>query len=200
MENSGGKIGFFKRIKIAVFNLEEYGVFLGERLTKSFKYYFLLILLITLATVIAGSYNFSKMMNTGIHYITNEMPDFLYEDGNAKFENNVEAYDHYYDFKLYINTDDEVSNETLNSYKNDIYSAKDGLILLKNKLIYVTEDNSFESTYVNLLNMYDLNISNKQELLETINSVGINNIIVIYSISSFTSMYVVNIITIFMDL
>ena len=58
MDNSQEKIGFFKRMKIAVFKLEEYGVFLGERLSKSFKYFFLLILLLTVVVVISESYSF----------------------------------------------------------------------------------------------------------------------------------------------
>ena len=158
MDSYQEKIGFFKRIKIAVFNLEEYGIFLGERLTKSFKYFFLLILLLTLVTIIAGTYDFYKMINTGINYITNEMPDFLYEDGNIYFENNIEAYDNNYDFMLYINTDNEVSEEILDSYKKNIYSVQDGLIILKDRFIYVTENNSFENKYEDLMKIYELNI------------------------------------------
>lgn len=200
MDNSQGKIGFFKRIKIAVFKLEEYGVFLGERVTKSFKYFFLLILLVTAATVIAGTYDFYKMVNTGINYVKNEMPDFSYSDGNIKFENNVEAYDHDYEFKLYINTDDEISEETVESYKKDVYSVQDGLILLKDKFIYIVQSDSFENTYVNLFKIYEMEISNKQDLLGIINTVGVSNILLIYFVSSLISMYFVNIITIFMDL
>lgn len=200
MDNSQEKIGFFKRIKIAIFKLEEYGVFLGERVGKSLKYFFLLILLITLATVIANAYDFSKMANTGLNYITNEMPDFEYAENTLKFENNVEAYDHNYNFKLYINTDDEVPNETLNLYKKDINSASEGVILLKDKFIYIANNQIIEETYEKVSKLYELETLNKQSLLETVNSVGILNITLLYSVSNLISMYLVNIITIFMDL
>lgn len=200
MENSEKKIGFFKRIKIAVFKLEEYGIFLGEKVSKSIKYFLLLILLITIMMVIAGTYNFKKMISTGINYITNEMPDFSYSEGNIKFENNVQAFDHEYEFKLYANTDDEVSEETINSYKQDVYSVHDGIILLKDKFIYIINNETFEGTYTDLFKIYELNITNKQDLVDTINSIGSFNILLIYATSSFMSMYIVNVITIFMDL
>lgn len=200
MDNSKEKIGFFKRIKIAIFKLEEYGTFLGERVGKSLKYFFLLILLITVATVVASAYDFSKMINTGLNYITNEMPDFEYTQNTLKFENNVEAYDHNYDFKLYINTDEEISEETLGFYKTDINSASEGAILLKDRFIYSSSNQVIEETYENISKIYELESLNKQSLLEKINSVGISNLVLIYSVSSFISMYLVNIITIFMDL
>lgn len=199
MENNS-KIGFFKRVKIAIFKLEEYGVFLGERLSKSFKYFFLLILLITLATVIADAYNFSKMINTGISYIKNELPDFSYNDGIVKFDNNVEAYDHDYDFKLYINTNDEVPKETLDLYKNDLNSVEMGIIILKDKFIYSVRNVPFENTYESINSMYNLNISNKQDFINTLDSIGINNFLVTYSLTTLITMYLINIITITMDL
>lgn len=200
MDNSHEKIGFFKRIKIAIFKLEEYGTFLGERVGKSLKYFFLLILLITVATVAASAYDFNKMINTALNYITNEMPDFEYAENTLKFENNVEAYDHNYDFKLYINTDDEVPNETLEFYKNDINSVSEGAILLKDKFIYYANDQIIDETYEDISKIYELDSLNKESLLEKINLVGTTNLMLIYSVSSFISMYVVNVITIFMDL
>lgn len=200
MDNSQEKIGFFKRIKIAVFKLEEYGVFLGERLSKSFKYFFLLILLLTVVMVATGAYDFYNMLNTGFSYVKNELPEFSYSDGKLNFEKNVEAYDRDYEFKLYINTDDEVSSETLTSYKDDIYSVQDGLILLKDKVIYIAQGNLFENTYEEIINMYNLNISNKQDFVNLIDSVGISNIVIIYAVSSFISVYLLNVIYILLDL
>lgn len=200
MDNSQEKIGFFKRVKIAIFKLEEYGIFLGEKVGKSFKYFLLLILLITIATVAASAYDFNKMLNTGLNYITNEMPDFEYAENNLKFENNVEAYDHNYDFKLYVNTDDEISDERLDFYKKDINSVSEGVILLKDKFIYFANNQTLEETYENVSKLYELDSLNKQGLLEKVNSMGISNIVLIYSFSSLISMYLVNTITILMDL
>ena len=43
------KIGFFKRIKLSVFNLENYKTFANEKFSKAIKYIFILI---TIAVVI----------------------------------------------------------------------------------------------------------------------------------------------------
>lgn len=200
MEEKSKKFNFFSRMKIAIFKLEEYGTFLGEKLSKSFKYFFLLILLMTVIIVLASSYDFYKMMNKVYNYITNELPEFSYNDGNLEFSNNVEAYDNDYDFRLFVNTNNEVSDEELTKYKNDIYSSNDGLILLKDKVIYMSASQTIEKTYEEIESTYNLQITNKQELLDNINQVGINNLIVIYFGSSLVVMFVDNVITILADL
>ena len=63
MEESQKKIGFFKRIKIAIFKLEDYGMFLGERTSVALNFFLILILLISLIISIVSSYNFYKMSN-----------------------------------------------------------------------------------------------------------------------------------------
>lgn len=200
MDNSQNKIGFFKRIKIAIFKLEEYGIFLGERVSKSIKYFLLLILLMTAAIVLAESYEYYDMLNKGVNYIKNEMPNFSYSDGTLNFENVIKAYDEQYDFKLYIDTSDNISDETIEEYKEDINTAQDGMILLKDKYIYVIEEQELEGSYSDLATTYDLSFSNKQELIEVINGFGITNVMLIYWGSTFIPLYLVNVITIFMDL
>ena len=41
--NQNNKIGFFKRVKKAIFELEDYSSFLGEHLTIAFVYFFKLV-------------------------------------------------------------------------------------------------------------------------------------------------------------
>lgn len=200
MDNSEENLSFFKRLKIAIFNLEEYGRFLGEKVSKSIKYFLLLILLITIGTTVADSYKFYGMLNTGINYITNELPEFSYNDGNLKFENNVQAYDHKYKFKLYINTDDTVSEETLNSYKQDLYSTESGVILLKDKLTFSLNGNSVEKTYKEIFNVEEMPISNKQDLLEKVNNFDTSGVITTYGIFEFIILYMASITEKFMDL
>lgn len=211
MDNSQEKIGFFKRLKIAVCNLENYGLFLGERLSQAFKYFFLLLLLITILIIIAGSYKYYNMLNTAISYVKNELPDFSYNDGTMKFENNVNAYDKEYSFKLYINTDDEISDETLKLYKDDICSVENGVILLKDKIIYTIQKNKDvsdqtnvilegnyqkeieENSYSEIFDLINLNSFNKQDLINLIDDIEIYNVVTIYAISNFINVYFNNV-------
>ena len=88
----------------------------------------------------------------------------------------------------------------MNLYKNDIYSTQDGLIILKDKLIYIIQGTPFESTYTELFEKFNFSFSNKQDLVNLIDSVGASNIVIIYAFSSFISVYLVNIIYILGDL
>jgi hypothetical protein len=72
------KVGFFKRLKLAIFNLEDYGIFLGEKFSKAFKFLLVLTLIFALAGSFAENYTLSNTVNK---YIADEMPDFTYNDG-----------------------------------------------------------------------------------------------------------------------
>lgn len=200
MEESQKKMGFFKRIKIAVFKLEDYGMFLGERTSVAFKFFILLILLISLIISIASSYNFYKMTNRAYSYIQNELPDFNYENNTLRFERNLEAYDYDYKFRLFINTDDDVSEDILKAYRESMYSDDVGLILLKDKAIYVFDGEMIEQTYKELfenqnLSQFGINLSNKQELINNFQSIGFSSIIYVYFIANFISIFINNVIT-----
>ena len=200
MEESQKKIGFFKRIKIAIFKLEDYGMFLGERTSVALNFFLILILLISLIISIVSSYNFYKMSNTAYSYIQNELPNFKYENNILKFEKNLEAYDYDYKFRLYINTDDNVSEDILKTYKENMYSDDLGLVLLKDKAIYIFDGNVIEQTYQELfsdqyLGQLGINFTNKQELVNSIQNIGFGTVINVYFVANFISIFINNVIT-----
>lgn len=200
MEESQKKIGFFKRIKIAIFKLEDYGMFLGERTSVALNFFLILILLISLIISIVSSYNFYKMSNTAYSYIQNELPNFKYENNFLKFEKNLEAYDYDYKFRLYINTDDNVSEDILKTYKENMYSDDLGLVLLKDKAIYIFDGNVIEQTYQELfsdqyLGQLGINFTNKQELVNSIQNIGFGTVINVYFVANFISIFINNVIT-----
>lgn len=199
MEDTKNKITFFKRLKIAIFNLEDFGMFLGERLSVAFKYFFMLILLITIITLSVETFDFSKRINKVYDYVQNELPDFEYKDGNVKFTNNVEAYDRDYKFRLFINTDEKVDDNIINGYKSKIYDNGYGVIALKDKVICISSDIEAELTYSQLLEEYDFGISNKNDLIENMNEIGKGEIIILYFIAGFILLFITNTIIILSD-
>ena len=127
------KINFFRKVKTAIFNLEKYGLFVTEKLGKSIKYMFLLILIFTICYAGIYTYDISKMIDKGMHYIENELPEFtLSEEGNIKFESSVNGYDKDYNFKIENIEKDELENKDLNKY----YDYSSTLLLLNDKIIY----------------------------------------------------------------
>ena len=124
------KVGFFKRLKLAIFNMEEYGMFLTERFWKAFGYFAILMLLISISLTFAYHYRVSNKL---LSYIKNEMPEVSFNDGVLKSEQNVEAYDSTFNFRVFINTDDAVSEETLKGYDEKIGNTELALMFFKDK-------------------------------------------------------------------
>lgn len=195
METKEEKMGFFKRIKIAIFKLEDYGMFLGERCSKAFKFFFLLIILTSVIISLVAGYDFYKMINKAFYYIENEMPDFTYKDEKMISSQNVEAYDSDYNFRLFINTDENISDEILKDYENKAFDADGGLILLKDKVIYLYENNRIEENYSELLKNYGIEVTNKEELVKTINDLGMSSIILAYFSTNFVVLTISDLIT-----
>lgn len=200
MKEKQKEMGFFKRIKTAVFKLEDYGMFLGEKCSVAFKFFFLLMLMISLILSAVSTYNFYKMSQKAYSYLENELPNFKYENGFLKFDSNVEAYDHDYKFRLFVNTDENVSEEILKEYQEKMYPDDLGIVLLKNKLIYMFDGMSSEQEYTTLLSeqylgKFDINITTKQELIKSIQNMGIATLVNVYFISNFIGIFINNVIT-----
>ncbi len=200
MDETSKKIGFFNKIKIAIFKLEDYGFFLGERFKISLKYFFLFVLLLSVVMTAVDTYNISKMINKGYSYIVNELPDFTYTDGNIIFPENIDAYDHEYHFKLLVNTNEEFSEEELESYKTKVYNNGNGIIALKDKFIYIANGTEAEYSYVDFFNMSAQTIENKEDLVQMFGQTGMASIVTTFFITDLILIYISNIITIFSDL
>ncbi len=176
MEKENKKIGFLEKLKIAVFKLEEYDKFLEQKFSSAFGYFVLLILVLMIAFSAVYTYEYYKEIDTGFNYIRNEMPDFIYENNILKSQNNVEAYDEKYDVKLIINTDELISEDKLNEYKNRSESMR--IVLLKDKVNVLVETQNFEFKYSELESyLQGISITNKQSIVDAIDSLDLSPMI-----------------------
>lgn len=172
MEKENKKIGFFQKLKISIFKLEEYNNFLEQKLSSSFGYFALLILILMMIFSGIYTYEYYKELDTGFSYIKNEMPDFNYEDGILKAENNVEAYDSKYDVKLIINTDEIISEDVLNEYQNKTEMMR--IIALKDEIKVLVDNQILQFKYTELQNyLQEMEITNKQSVVDIINSLDL---------------------------
>ena len=169
MEKENKKMGFFQKLKISIFKLEEYNNFLEQKLSSSLGYFALLILILMMMFSAVYTYEYYKELDTGFSYIKNEMPDFNYEDGTLKAENNVEAYDSKYDVKLIINTDEIVPEYVLNEYQNKTELMR--IIALKDEIQVLVDNQTLQFKYTDLETyLQGMEITNKQSIVDTINS------------------------------
>jgi len=197
MKTEEKNMNFFSRVKTAVVNLENYNVFLGEKISVAIKYFFLIVLILVLVIAVAQTYSIMGMVNKGVQYIQNEMPDFLYQDGKLEFSENVNAYDEQFDVYMIADTSDELSEEKINEYKDQIKSS--GIIFLKDNLIYKVGNQEVKYNYSELSSELEITDLNKEKMLQYISSVGMIGIAITIVLGIVFGMYIVQVISIFMD-
>lgn len=74
------KINFFKRLKMAVFQLENYMEFLNERLNKSIGFCIKLTIICAIIIVVSNIVFIYKKYDTPAKYVDTMVPDFSYEN------------------------------------------------------------------------------------------------------------------------
>lgn len=198
MNEENKKMGFFSKLKTSIFKLEEYDKFLTHKMSQAFGYFVLLVLILTAIFSAVYTYEYSKQLNKAFSYIQNEMPDFVYENSTLKSNNNVEAYDEEYDVRLFINTDEIVSEDDIKAYKNKSSKGSIGFVVLKDKISVIIRNSETEYTYPDLENLFgNPEISNKQSLIDIINSVGISSIMYIIFTELLIVYFIQNIVELF---
>lgn len=194
------KMSFFKRLKTAIFNLDEYGIFIEEKFSVAVKYMFLILLFISLIISFVTTYQFSKQIKKGINYIENEFPDFRFEDNKLKLDNYVEGYDKEYDFLLIADATQDIDESKINEYIQKTKNTENSLIVLNDKIIYRLLDSSVEYKYDDLNVALKINNSNKQEIIQEYYSMGgTSSISTMYMIIMSISLLIGNIIEVFAD-
>ena len=195
------KLHFFNRMKTAIFNLEDYGKFLGEHGSKAIKYFILLILLFSCVFGFSNSYYISMGINKMINYSINELPEFTLTDNKLDVSNIVDAYDEDYKFKLIIDTDSNISEDTINKYKSKIYSNGYGLIMLETKMIIMYDKSEmFEESYESLKNNYGIDISNKADFVQLLQNNNSNLTIITFFIIITIGTFIIKLISTIFDL
>lgn len=183
------KVAFFKRVKNAIIDFDEYKVFVDEKVSVAIKYILKLLLIFTLVIVAVMAYKFVKQTNEVIDYIGKDFPEFslqentlVIEGENKKVINGTE--DYYFGFIV----DSEAENIT------DIQEANNYQIVvcfLKNKIVVKGIEGVESSiTYQQINDVYSINNLDKSKLLEMLSRKRYDkNICYIYSGNVYLSIY-----------
>ena len=184
-EVNNEKISFFKRVLISVKDFEKYKLFATEKVRKSIKYIFQLVLLFVIAIAVVFTIKYSVLINNTLNHIKNDLPNFTYNNGNLNFEEenllefqSNESSKNDISYKIIIDTKTE-NQEEIEDYKKKIGLYNYGILFLKDKIIIT---NSLESTqaiteksYKELESSYGIDSSfNKEDLVNYINNTNIN--------------------------
>lgn len=147
------KIGFWRRIKKAILNFDEYEKFITENISKAFGYFFKLITIFSLVITIALVYKMNTETEKVVNTVEKEFPNFSIINNELQMETE-ENFEHYFEdlgFNVIIGKN---INET-NDYKNC-------LLLLKNKIVLKYDGYSQEITYENA----EMNNFSKQSIID----------------------------------
>ena len=194
------KIGFFKRVKISIFNLEDYKIFIKEKFSKALKYLLLLIVIGTIVLAIVSTINLKKEITKALSYFKEDFPDFSYSDGKLNVAEKVKAYDEEYDAKLIVDTSDNISEDLYNQYKKEVKDGYYSVVLLKDKVFYVVGGLEYETSYTNFATTFGLSNFTKQELFENhLNDSQMPKITTIIWIYAFITLFVANFLTVIED-
>ena len=193
------KMSFFKRLQISIFKVENYGEFVLEKTSISVQYFFKLMLLVAIIAAIASTIQMHTIASKGYSYLKNEMPNFTLSNGKITFEADTEGYDKDLDFYVLYSTKSELSDNIINDIEKDVQKYSVALIYLQDRVIYYNGEDYFAFKYIDLLSEYNINISNKNDLVNLVDRFGIVGVDLAYFTASLISGYIVNVLTVVFD-
>lgn len=82
------KIGFFKRLKMAIFELENYIQFISEKSGKAIFYSLKLVIILSFIIVAANAIFVYAKYNNATNYLDNIVPNFVYQDSKLEIDKN----------------------------------------------------------------------------------------------------------------
>ena len=199
------KIGFFKRIKMAIFNLEKYSIFANEKFSKALKYLFLLVLIATIILAVASTIELSKEAGKLIDYVkSDEVPNFEIKDGKLEADGKLDSYDKEYNARLIVDTTKDLEKEKINEYKKEVNDANYSVILLNDKIIYrfdATLNEGYETTYNNVTSMFGIGDITKDKLAKDyLNSDNLFKLKMVLFLYAFMTILLLNIMTLLEDI
>ena len=198
------KIGFFKRVKMAIFNLEKYSIFANEKFSKALKYLILLTVVVTVFLAISSTINVSNEVGKLIDYVkSDEFPDFELADGKLSSDSKLDAYDKEYNSRLIIDTTEDISDEKIDEYKDEVKDSNCSAILLKDKIIYRFDpslEENLETTYNNVTSMFGIKDVTKDKIVnDYLNDDMLFKLKVVLFVYAFMTILLLNILTLLED-
>ena len=135
------KEGFFKNLLKSIKDFDKYEDFGLEGIGRTILYLIKLIAILVVVISAISTYRFSKTMNEVESYFDEKIKTLSYKDGTMDINSGekLEIIDEKNIISVIIVDTSELSNEQLESYKEQIKSQSNGIILLKDKVFMKNE-------------------------------------------------------------
>ena len=176
------KIKFFKRLKDAIFNFDEYKTFAQEEFSVSRKFLLKLIILISIIITITLTFKLLNTINKTKLYITEQIPEFKTEDNILVIDGEEKEFSWQLEGILIVlnsNVENIEEIQEANDYRNIIAILKDKIVIevengMERVLTYkeINETEEIEKT----------SLINKQNILEALSNDNILKICLMFFI------------------
>lgn len=187
-------LGFFKKLRYSIFNIEKYPEMAIEGLGKALTYIAKLVVILAIILSVWSLMQTSQMIGEGISYLENTFPDFSYSNGEltVNTENTI-TLDNEQFGRIIIDTKTD-SEETINQYRNSINEYGIGAIILKDRIEIKNTNMIGELSYNYKKSLDSMNLTefNKQDVINYVKGGQINTLyfsifitLFIYSFSMF---------------
>lgn len=196
MENT--KPNFFKRIKLAIFNVEKYQEFALEKPNIAFKYFIKLILVLAIIISLSAVYKFASLSEFFIDAFKNDFPEFTFSNNTLVADEviNTVREGKQIELSMIVDTQIESSDEKVNEYIIELNKHENGVIFLKDKVIIQLEGLVGQSSFsYEELNVNGLGEITKQSIMETLNNTNMGVLYVSFFISILLYMFMLYIIS-----
>lgn len=162
-------MGFFKKIKYSIVNIEKYPNMSAQGFGKAISYLAKIVIMLTIVFCLGIVYQIHLIINEGIEYLQNSFPEFSYKEGTLSVDSET---------PIIISAEDSVAGETIidtitedqtviNQYTNQITNAGGGIIILKDRIIVKNASiaGTISYSYVDVLQATGINEFNKQDII-----------------------------------
>ena len=190
-------MGFFKKVKYSIFNIEKYPEMATEGIGKALSYIAKLVVVLAIVLSIWTLYQTYQMINEGTSYLENEFPNFSYSDGTLTVDSEEPlVIENEQLGKIIVDTNND-SEETINQYLNQINEYGTGALILKNRVVLknITMIGEVSYNYQESFNSINLTEFNKQDVVNYVQNGEINSLYLSVFISLFIysfAMYFIN--------
>lgn len=177
---TGEKIGFFERLKIAIFKFEDYARLAAQKISKAIVYMLILMIVFALCVSAATTYKFSQSLNNLANYISNEIETLQFKDGTLsivpskdKDKPIIIENEELPIGKIIIDTSD-LEQSKIDEYNEQIKHYTSGIVILKDKIITKTDMSSITTTmlYKDISEQYGIAEFNKDNIISMLTGEG----------------------------
>lgn len=190
------KISFWKKLKISIFGLEDYKKLIVQKTRKTILYLVILMLIFSFFLSFAFTYKISQKINVVKQYIEKNIETLEYSNGKLNIiqkEITEQKTDELFDTKIIIDTSNNLQNEKINEYQQEIKKYYNGIVILQDKIMVKTElSNAISTIALNeITDSINLVKVEKQDILNILSGNTIYKLYIIMYIIIFIYLFVI---------